>query len=168
MAYYAHVRNGIIEGVGTCFAVALDMNNIEISEDLYTKYIADKDFLMVTEEGEIQANPDYLTIKEAQRKADFEAHFFPTHLGYVKREVTMKNGVKKDFLTDMLATLQVGLPLFVYAQPDFTKEVTKDDILATQQTKYVDEQFIAECKNQFAIDFYGFNPLDVVTDGGND
>ena len=43
MAYYAHVRNGVIEGVGTCFAVALDMDNIEISEDLYTKYIADKD-----------------------------------------------------------------------------------------------------------------------------
>ena len=34
MAYYTHVRNGIIEGVGTCFAVALDMDNIEISEDL--------------------------------------------------------------------------------------------------------------------------------------
>ena len=24
MAYYAHIRNGIIEGVGTCFAVAID------------------------------------------------------------------------------------------------------------------------------------------------
>ena len=168
MAYYAHVRNGIIEGVGTCFAVALDMNNIEISEDLYTKYIADKDFLMVTEEGEIQENPDYLTIKEAQRRAYFEARFFPTHLGYVKREVTMKNGNKKDFLTDMLTTLRVGLPIFTYAQPDFTKEVTEADILATQQIEYADEQFIAEWENQFAIDFYGFNPLDVVTNGGNE
>ena len=168
MAYYAHVRNGIIEGVGTCFAVALDMDNIEISEDLYTKYIADKDFLMINEEGEIQENPDYLTIKEAQRRAYFETHFFPTHLGYVKREVTMKNGDKKDFLTDMLTTLRVGLPIFTYAQPDFTKEVTEADIFATQQIEYADEQFIAECENQFAIDFYGFNPLDVVINGGNE
>ena len=168
MAYYADVRNGIIEGVGTCFAVALDIDNIEISEDLYNKYITDKDYIIISEEGEIQENPNYLAIKEAQRRADFEAHFFPTHLGYVKREVTMKNGTKKDFLTDMLATIRVGLPLFTYAQPDFTKEVTEADILATQQIEYVDEQFITECENQFAIDFYGFNPLNVVTNGGND
>lgn len=168
MAYYAHVRNGIIEGVGTCFAVALDIDNIEISEDLYNKYIIDKDYIVISEEGEIQENPDYLAIKEAQRKAGFEAHFFPTHLGYVKREVTMKNGTKKDFLTDMLATIRVGLPLFTYAQPDFTKEVTEADILATQQIEYVDEQFITECENQFAIDFYGFNPLNVVTNEGGE
>ena len=37
MAYYAHVRNGIIEGVGTCFAVALDMDNIEVK--IYTQNI---------------------------------------------------------------------------------------------------------------------------------
>lgn len=27
MAYYAHIRNGVIEGVGTCFAVAIDMKD---------------------------------------------------------------------------------------------------------------------------------------------
>ena len=80
----------------------------------------------------------------------------------------MKNGNKKDFLTDMLTTLRVGLPIFTYAEPDFTKEVTEADILATQQIEYAEEQFIAECENQFAIDFYGFNPLDVVTNGGNE
>ena len=168
MNYYAHVRNGIIEGVGTCFAVALDMNNIEISEDLYNKYTIDKDYLIISEGEEIQENPDYLSLKEAQRKAEFETRFFPTHLGYIKREATMKNGVKKDFLSDMLTSLQVGLPVFVYSQPDFTKEVTDADIFATQRIEYVDEQFIAECKNQFAIDFYGFNPLDVITNGGNE
>ena len=62
MAYYAHVRNGIIEGVGTCFAVALDIDNIEISEDLYNKYIIDKDYIVISEEGEIQENPDYLAM----------------------------------------------------------------------------------------------------------
>lgn len=167
MAYYAHIRNGVIEGVGTCFAVAIDMKDVEISEDLYNKYLKDKDYLII-QDDEVVENPNYEALKEEQRKAYFEAKFFKTHLGFVRREVTMKNGAKKDFLTDMLTTLQVGLPLFVYAQPDYTKEVTEADILATQQIEYVDEQFIAECKNQFAIDFYGFNPMEVVANGGNE
>ena len=166
MAFYAHIRDEKIIGVGTSFAVATDITDIEISEENYTLYKKDSDYLIYNN-GEVVVNPNYQEIKIAQRKADFERRFFQTHLGYVRREVKMKNGAVKDFLTDLLSSLQIGLPVLVYELPDFNQEVTEEDIVATQQMETVDTQFIEECKNQFAIDFYGFNPMDVVTKGGN-
>ena len=81
-------------------------------------------------------------IKEREEE-QFNKDFFNTSLGYIRRNVTMKDGETKSFLTDSLPLLQVGIPVLTY---------TED----LEQTKvFVTEQFINECKQQLLIDFYG-------------
>lgn len=84
--------------------------------------------------------------KEKQRQKEeqeFNRKFFHTSLGYVSRDVHMKNGVVKDFLTDILPLLKVGIPVLVY-----TRELVQSKVPATQQ-------FIDECGQQLIADFYG-------------
>ena len=63
----------------------------------------------------------------------------------------MKDGSTKDFLTDILPLLQVGVPIISYDKPDFTT----DEIPAQNTDKLVTEEFINECKQQVLKDFYG-------------
>ena len=79
----------------------------------------------------------------ADEEAEFNRKFFNTSLGYVSRDVHMKNGVVKDFLTDILPMLQVGIPVLTY-----TRELEQSKVLVT-------EEFLNECKNQLIADFYG-------------
>lgn len=81
--------------------------------------------------------------KEAEAEAEFNKQFFKTALGYVRRNVTMKDGSVKDFLTDILPMLVVGVPVLVY------------DRELNQTRVQVTEAFINECKQQLFIDFYG-------------
>ena len=69
--------------------------------------------------------------------------FFPTSLGYVKRKVTMQNGAQKDFLSDILPLLQVGVQILTYGITGVQSKVT------------VTEEFLTECKQQMFKDFYG-------------
>ena len=92
---------------------------------------------------------------EKQRQEQFEIAFFETSLGWIRREVSMKDGSTKSFLTDLLPHLATGIPVLAYTLPDFTKEV---EIVDYQQKVIVTEQFIQECKNQLYADFYGTNP----------
>lgn len=78
-----------------------------------------------------------------EQEAEFNRQFFLTSLGYVRRSVSMKDGSHKDFLSDILPLLQVGVPILTY-----TRELQQNRVLAT-------EQFIDECKQQLLIDFYG-------------
>lgn len=114
-------------------------------------------FIVVPKElGEaIQENPDDYVIdgdsirektpeeKEAEEEAEFNKQFFHTTLGYVRRQVTMKDGSKKSFLTDILPLLVVGVPVLVY------------DRQLNQTRIQVTEAFINECKQQLFVDFYG-------------
>lgn len=86
------------------------------------------------------------------REEEFNANFFSTSLGYVRRSVTMQTGAVKSFLTDILPMLIVGVPILTYTLPDFTKDV---DIVDYQQKVSVTEDFINECKQQLLTDFYG-------------
>lgn len=81
--------------------------------------------------------------KQAEADAEFNRQFFNTSLGYVRRAVTMKDGSKKDFLSDILPLLAVGVPVLTY-----TRELEQLKVIVT-------EQFINECKQQVLIDFYG-------------
>ena len=78
-----------------------------------------------------------------EQEAEFNRQFFLTSLGYVRRSVAMKDGSHKDFLSDILPLLQVGVPILTY-----TRELEQNKVLAT-------EQFINECKQQLLVDFYG-------------
>lgn len=88
-------------------------------------------------------NPNYEEEKQEEIEKQFEIDFFNTSLGYVRRNVTMKNGSHKDFLADILPILQVGIPILTY-----TKDGRQNKVLVT-------EKFIEECKQQVVKDFYG-------------
>lgn len=98
----------------------------------------------IWEDDEIIINPNYEKEQEEKRQEQFAKDFFNTSLGYVSRKVHMKDGAIKDFLSDILPLLQVGVPIITY-NIDGSQNVGVE----------VTEQFINECKQQVLIDFYG-------------
>ena len=99
--------------------------------------------------------------KAAIREQEFNSQFFHTSLGYIRRKVNMKDGSKKDFLSDMLLQIKAGLELgntiqiITYSLPDFTHELTEEYMESLQERKAVTPQFIGECLQQTVKDFYG-------------
>lgn len=97
----------------------------------------------------------------AQREAEFNIEFFNTSLGYIRRAVTMANGSRKDFLSDLLpaisASVQMGQTVYIitYNKPDFTEEVT--DWTQYQNIVAATPQFIQECFIQLGNDFLPIN-----------
>lgn len=96
--------------------------------------------------------------REAQaRQNEFEAEFFETSLGWIRRKVTMKDGSIKDFLSDLLPSIMEGLRLGIapniitYREPDFTQEVT--DWTVYQVKKEATQQFVQDCLLQISEDF---------------
>lgn len=91
------------------------------------------------------------------RKEHFEREFFNTSLGYIRRQVTMKDGSHKDFLSDLLPTITMALNMgqevkvIAYNQPDFTQDV--EDWTTLQHNETVTAQFIQECFLQLSADF---------------
>ena len=98
---------------------------------------------------------------EELREEEFNSQFFNTSLGYIRRKVNMKDGSKKDFLSDMLLQIKAGLELgntikiITYNLPDFSHELTEEYMETLQERKVVTPQFIAECLQQTVLDFYG-------------
>jgi hypothetical protein len=78
-----------------------------------------------------------------EQEEEFNRQFFLTSLGYVRRTVTMKDNSHKDFLSDILPLLEVGVPVLTYS-----RDLVQKKVLVT-------EQFINECKQQMLRDFYG-------------
>ena len=125
-------------------------------------FVEDRDFIIWdSENNKPIKNPNYEQIKAEKREAEFNANFFPTSLGYIKRQVTMQNGVTKDFITDLIPLMMdiPGVPVIVYGKPDFTKEVTEETLIGLQQFVKSTPELIKECREQAIIDFYGFNPV---------
>ena len=53
-------------------------------------------------------NPNYDEELAIQRQKKFEAQFFHTSLGWIRRKVTMKNNSEKDFLSDLLMQIKAN------------------------------------------------------------
>ena len=121
----------------------------ELEEAL--KFMVYTEIVETEEEYELY-DGEYLTQEEIAQKQQekFAKDFFNTSLGYVSRKVHMKDGTIKDFLSDILPLLQVGVPIITY-NIDGTQNVGVE----------VTEQFIEECKQQVLIDFYGAMTNDV-------
>lgn len=151
MKYYFYVENEKINGKGQ--AKCLNLTCVEVTQEIYNDFEADK---YIYKNGEIVLNPQFEEIKAQARKDEFNSAFFYTSLGYIRREVSMKDGTTKTFLTDMLPQLVVGFPILAYEEPDFTNDV---NVLDYQKQVMVTEEFLKECKDQLIIDFYGFNPM---------
>lgn len=127
----------LIEQIGS-----LNDGFIAITEAQAQKIFEDNLFYII-ENNKLIVNPHYEEDKAKEQEAVFNASFFNTSLGYVRRKVTMKDGTRKDFLTDILPLLQVGVPILTY-----TKELEQNKVIVT-------DEFINECKQQVLIDFYG-------------
>ena len=85
---------------------------------------------------------EYLDIVD--NPENFERCFFNTSLGYVKRKAFVKGtGEFKDFLSDMLAGMEVGQQIITY-----TEDLQPNLVQVTQE-------FLDECKAQYNRDFYG-------------
>lgn len=152
-------------------------NNLNVSE--ITTIGEQTGFIVVTKEigEEITQNPDMFKIvegevvKKSQKEYDkeqaekreqaFKQAFFITSLGYVRRSVTMADGNKKDFLSDLLPVISMGVQsgtqvhILTYEQPPFDKDIT--DWTEYQKQVTVTPQFIQECFKQLSNDFLPIN-----------
>lgn len=94
--------------------------------------------------------------KYKEREEYFYNTFFNTSLGWIRRNVTMKNG-SKDFLSDLLPTIAMGVnmgqevKIIAYNMPPFDKDV--EDWTEYQHNEVVTPQFIQECFAQLQADF---------------
>ncbi len=115
----------------------------------------------VVTEKRLIINPNYEDEQAAKREADFNKAFFNTSLGYIRRSVTMADGSKKDFLSDLLLSIKAGLEqglnvkILAYDKPPFDEDVT--DWTEYQKQEVVTPQFIQECLLQLSADFGAIN-----------
>lgn len=144
---HANVRNNQIIDFNSKY-LDEDILRVETSEELYEAWCLDKK-KVIYKEGEIIINPDYEAEKQAELIEQFNKEFFNTSLGYIRRKVTMKDGSSKDFLTDIVPLLQVGVQIITYSLNG--AELTQNTGVT------VTEQFITECKQQLFSDFYGIS-----------
>lgn len=109
-------------------------------------------------ESELQAWG--FTEKEIAQDRELEFHkaFFNTSLGYIKRKVNMQDGSIKDFLSDLLPVIAIGINsgnkinVIAYKKPNFKTEVENWE--EYQEEKQVTAQFINECFTQLSNDFF--------------
>ena len=154
MSYYTIQNNNILIAQNR-EALEQYYNNVyELPADYEKdKYIVDGNVLVL--------NPNYEEEKEALREAEFNKAFFLTSLGYVRRAVTMADGSKKDFLSDLLPVISMGVQagtpvnILTYDKPPFDEDVTDWTVYQHQVT--VTPQFIQECFAQLANDFLPIN-----------
>lgn len=106
-------------------------------------------------DGVINENFEKELVTERQKQ--FDKDFFETSLGYIRRKVAMANGEIKDFLTDLLPSIAMGVLLnqdvniICYKKPDFTEDVINWEKL--QHTEYATSLFIQDCFYQLNNDF---------------
>ena len=119
----------------------------------------------IYQNNEVIINPNYEEEQIQARKQQFNKDFFNTSLGYVRRKVSMATGEVKDFLSDLLPTISMGVQMgqpvtiIAYNEPDFTQDVT--DFTSLQEYKTVTAEFVQECFLQLSNDF---KPLQVETE----
>lgn len=116
-----------------------------VNDNIWTEYAGtDKWDIINGVFTDITDTEEYKEKKRREQQEQFQKDFFNTSLGYVRRQVHMKDGSIKDFLSDILPLLQIDVPIITY-NIDGTQNV---NVLVTSQ-------FIEECKQQLLIDFYG-------------
>ena len=147
-----NVQNGLCEvGLGTNadFYKSIGMEQLDVQQsDIDNKWYLTEKCPMQTEEEKAQA-----------KREQFNKDFFLTSLGYIRRKVTMKTDETKDFLSDLLPVISMGVnsgqavTIISYKEPDFTQDVT--DWEALQEVKTVTPEFIQECFARLSSDFTG-------------
>ena len=164
-----------------------EVNNYEVAEEEYNKYqeapykyngVEEKEIeeeieVVDPETGEthteiitntiyvLKENPDWEEEQAQKREDKFNAEFFNTSLGYIRRLVTMANGTHKDFLSDLLPAISASVSmgqsvnLIAYDKPPFDEDIT--DWTQYQHIEVATPQFIQECFIQLGNDFLPIN-----------
>ena len=154
MRYYTIQNNGILI-TDTEEALTRFYNNVLPLPEDYEK----GKYIIV--EGELVLNPDWEEEQAAQRESEFNKAFFNTSLGYVRRKVTMADGTHKDFLSDLLPIISMGVQMgqsvniLTYDKPPFDHDI--EDWTEYQHQVVVTAQFIQECFMQLSNDFLPIN-----------
>jgi len=161
MTYYIFLENdGKLNGAGECRQLTEGVENIEVSEEIFNAYIETPNKYIYSD-GEIVENPNYEAEEATKRKKIFYKEFFNTSLGYIRRKVKMANGDTKDFLSDLLPTISMGINLnqavsiITYNEPDFSKDLTEAYMVSLQNKVEATAQFVQECFVQLSNDFTG-------------
>ena len=153
MKYYA-IYNKTNETLSKAQVKCLnaDCENIEVSKDVY-----DNLDRYIYQDGLIVENPNYEEEQANARRQQFNNDFFKTSLGYIRRKVSMATGETKDFLSDLLPSITIGIQLnkpvtiITYSEPDFTSDDI--DLIALQEYKIATPEFVNECFEQLSNDF---------------
>ena len=165
MEYYIFVLDNQIIGAGQAHLLNDDIIEVTVSEEVYNAYNNDNRSMIWDEETEdIIPNPQYEELLAQEREEEFHVNFFHTSLGYIRRKVHMKDGSIKDFISDLIPLMEntPGIPIIAYGTPDFTKEITEEILIGLQTIVNTTPEFIKECKDQAIVDFYGYNPLELL------
>lgn len=162
----------------------LDENGEQVFEDVEvkkeipkykTEIIKEKQTVQVGSHKETRItkglvlNPNYEDEQAKEREEQFKKDFFNTSLGYIRRKVSMATGETKDFLSDLLPTISMGIQIgqpvqiIAYDKPDFTQEITDWTVL--QNVKTVTAEFVQECFLQLSNDF---KPVEVQDENTTD
>ena len=72
MKYYIFIENNKISGCGQCKCLNEDIQNIEVSEEVFNSFIDDND-RYVWNGSEIVENPDYDEIKRQKHRQELDA-----------------------------------------------------------------------------------------------
>ena len=140
---------------------------VEHNHNKGLKIVETDKYLFALESNEIiindipSINPNYELEQKNKRKKEFEKSFFFTSLGWIKRKVNMKDGTQKDFLTDLLTSIKIGLELgnnieiITYKTPNFDSDLTETEIISLQEKKFATQEFVAECLERLVLDFTG-------------
>lgn len=122
----------------------------------------EKDWFKIVDNEVIKkSEKEYKDEKAKEREEQFNKDFFNTSLGYIRRKVSMATGETKDFLSDLLPTISMGVQMgqpvqiIAYDKPDFTQEITDWTVLQNKQT--VTANFVQECFMQLSNDFKPVN-----------
>ena len=124
----------------------------------YTTYISSPENYFIYDENtdDIIINPNFAEELKQKQQTQFNNDFFNTSLGYIRRKVTMKDGSRKDFLSDLLPTISIAfnmgqeVKVIAYDMPDFGDLKPIEEY---QHSEIVTAQFIQECFMQLNSDF---------------
>ena len=138
---------------------------IEQKEENHPTYYALQPYEKLVDGEVIDNTEEYNQEQINLKQEEFKKEFFLTSLGYIRRKVSMATGETKDFLSDLLPVISMGIqsgqtvPIITYSLPDFSQELTKEYLESLQTVKNVTAQFVQECFLQLSNDFVPMSQL---------
>ncbi len=162
MAFYLNVKNNKIINASNEPINTQGIKSYSVEEQVYYNYLSDEDKYIV-QNNKIIEDPDYAEKVKKERETGFKEQFFETSLGWIRREPTLADGTKDNFLNNNLPlfaiALTTGQPVILpiaYELPDFTKELSEEYMKSLQiKNQNITQQFIWECMQVKMTDFSG-------------